>query len=219
MSEDRSDQTISPKAGGSDHPMESHARMLVTLSRCIRGIQTKMHLLYQNIETVKDEPDLYSGKDTHLAERYRSLGFDLRQLLVEWEHGLEIWHPPHERHRESPPPHRLSVDTSLLSSLDGSTMVEDGPEDALEVLDGRPRSSSKVSEGSDFSEQQCLEGIAKPNVKRLSREDRLSKMKEDQHRQQTSRENARTATSFMKELETVIKCRPTSRIGAGVTNT
>jgi hypothetical protein len=149
-----------------------------------------------------------------LMIQYESVGIDLKALMQEWEDGKAALALNIDRNER-----RVSSISSVLSptfSLGGITSVEEGnPMDALKILNGEPRSRSSM----DFSSsdvEEVFEAIALPRqASKLSREERIVKLKEDRARRESLRDNAESNTRMLRELESVIKLRPRGRTAPG----
>ena len=86
---------------------------------------------------------------------------------------------------------------------------EDGnPMDALKILNGEARSRSSM----DFSSsdvEEVYEAVALPRPRsKMTREERIVKMKEDRAKRDSLRERAESNTRMLRELESVIRMRP-----------
>jgi hypothetical protein len=139
--------------------------------------------------------------------QYESIGIDLKALMREWEDGKAALASNIDRNER-----RVSSISSVLSptfSLGGVTSVEEGnPMDALRILNGEAPSRSSM----DFSSsevEEVYEAVALPRPRsKLTREERIVKMKEDRAKRDSLREKAESNTRMLRELESVIRMRP-----------
>ncbi|KAL8821937.1 MAG: hypothetical protein Q9223_000095 [Gallowayella weberi] len=192
--------------------MRSQTRKLNSLSQGIRGLQARLHLLYE-------DADKLGGNLIHptatLTAHYDSIGTELKDLLEEWQEGRTAFSSAAEQSntRLSLPIMPRTAPSSPTMSLGGSTVVEESPPDALNALNGygtchRATSSTATSSAGE----EVFEAIALPRQKStLSREERLAKMKEDRIRQAVTRSKNEASSHMLRELETVIKLRPRGR--------
>lgn len=192
--------------------MRAQMRKLSSLSHGIRGLQAKMRLLRDESDRALDESnDTLDPADNMLAQ-YESIGGDLKELMEEWEHGRVALTTALRRngHARSVSWHPIAEPPSPTSSLGGATAVEGSPQDTLQALNGfvKPqRSCSNSSSGEDI-----FEAVALPRQRStLTREERISKTKEDRMRRVVMAQKAQSNTHLLKELETVIKLRPRGR--------
>lgn len=182
-------------------------RKLNSLSSGIRGLQAKLHVLREESDKNLNEADDVSELGTSLMIQYESIGIDLKALMREWEDGKAALASNIDRNER-----RVSSISSVLSptfSLGGVTSVEEGnPMDALRILNGEAPSRSSM----DFSSsevEEVYEAVALPRPRsKLTREDRIVKMKEDRAKRDSLREKAESNTRMLRELESVIRMRP-----------
>ena len=189
-------------------------RKLGNLSQGIRGLQAKMRLLRDESDRFLEQSDEASESRNNLLAQYDSIGADLRDLMHEWEQGrVALATTFAHGHSRSVSSTGVSHSRSPTSSLGGSTAVGGSPHDAFQALNGQlhlPRSRSSTTTSS--SGEEIFEGVAAPRQKNtLTREERLSKMKEDRMRQAIMQEKSNANTHLLRELETVIKLRPRGR--------
>jgi hypothetical protein len=188
-------------------------RKLNTLSTGIRGLQAKMHVLREESDKTLDESEYLSELGPNLMHQYESIGADLRALMQEWEDGkiaLANNIDRNERRISS-----MSIMSGMLSpttSLGGLTSVEEGsPMDALKALNGEYALRSSLDFSSSDAEE-VFEAIALPRQRStLSREDRISKMKEDRVKRESMKDKVDANTHMLRELESVINLRPRTR--------
>lgn len=182
-------------------------RKLNALSSGIRGLQAKLHVLREESDKNLNEADDVSELGTGLMLQYESIGVDLKALMQEWEDGKAALASNIDRNER-----RVSSISSVLSptfSLGGVTSVEDGnPMDALKILNGEARSRSSM----DFSSsdvEEVYEAVALPRPRsKMTREERIVKMKEDRAKRDSLKERAESNTKMLRELESVIRMRP-----------
>ena len=145
--------------------------------------------------------------------QYESIGIDLKSLMQEWEDGkMALTNAIDRNERRISSMSAMSEMLSPTISLGGLTSVEDGsPTDALRALNGldTKRSSANFS---DSDEEEVFEAIAVPRQKgTLTREERISKLKEDRAKRESLREKAEANTHMLRELQSVINLRPRNR--------
>lgn len=185
----------------------AQSRQLNSLSTGIRGLQAKLQVLREESDRNLNKVDGLSEFSNSLLIQYESLGTDLRALMQEWEEGKSALAANIDRNER-----RFSSLSGLISptaSLGGLTVVEEGSAlEALQVLNGgtRPRSNTEIS-SLDFEE--VFEAIAVPRKKIiLSREERITRLKEDRAKRNSVRSSQDANTKMLRELESVIKMRP-----------
>ncbi|KAI9803501.1 MAG: hypothetical protein M1825_001844 [Sarcosagium campestre] len=181
-------------------------RKLSSLSQGIRGLQAKMHLLREESDRSLDEAVDVGELGTNLMAQYESIGYDLRMLMDEWESGKAALASNIDKNEK-----RLSLASSGLrsptTSLGGMTAVEGSPSEALRALTGDDKSRSSLD--SSNSDDEVFEAIALPRQRSmLTREERISRMKDDRIRTSVAREKAQANTHMLRELESVIQLRP-----------
>lgn len=153
--------------------------------------------------------------ETTLLSQYESIGTDIRGLLQEWEAGKSALTSSLDRQstmdRLSRPPSGLKSPLSPTPSLGGTTAVEGSPADALKALNGE-RPDSSIIQGLEEDEL-IFEAVALPSRSKrssLTREERIARVKEDRARQAAARDRLDANTNMLKELEMVIKQRPSA---------
>jgi hypothetical protein len=172
-----------------------------------------MHVLREESDKTLDESEDLSELGPNLMHQYESIGADLRALMQEWEDGkiaLANNIDRNERRISS-----MSIMSGMLSpttSLGGLTSVEEGsPMDALKALNGEYALRSSLDFSSSDAEE-VFEAIALPRQRStLSREDRISKMKEDRVKRESMKDKVDANTHMLRELESVINLRPRTR--------
>lgn len=199
--------------------MRVQLRKLSSLSQGIRGLQAKMHVLREESDRTLDESEDISELGSNLMTQYESIGADLKSLMQDWENGkaaLALNINRHERHF-SQSSHGPKSPLSPTFSLGGRTVIGGSPSDALKVLNGDDRSHSSIE--TSGSEEEIFEAVALPRHRsQLTREERITKMKEDRLKQASAREKAAANTHMLRELETVIKLRPQGRTSGRITS-
>ena len=182
-------------------------RKLNSLSTGIRGLQAKLHVLRDESDKNLNDTTDVSELGTTLMNQYDSIGVDLRALMQEWEDGKAALAYNIDRNER-----RISSMSGMLSptiSLGGLTAVDEGSaSDALRALNGDTRYRSSMEFSSSDAEE-VFEAIAMPKQRSvLSREERISKMKEERTRRESMKEKAEANTHMLRELESVINMRP-----------
>ena len=203
-----------------DPAVRSQTRQVRNLSQGLRNVQVRVRLLCDQYNSAFSDCNDSMENIGKLVIQYQSIGAALKDLVEQWELGKEIWKSMGDQQSHSQASSkRLSTPLSPASSLSGKTAVEGSPLDALRALDGGRRSVSHGSAASSVSEEQIFEAVAQPRQQsRLSREERISKMREDRNRQMAVKEKAQAKTHLLRELETVIKLRPRGRTAGRVTS-
>jgi hypothetical protein len=189
-------------------------RKLNSLSSGIRGLQAKLHVLRDESDRNLKDTDDVSELGTNLMIQYESIGVDLKALMQEWEAGKAALASNIDLNER-----RISSMSGMLSpttSLGGLTAVEEGnASDALRALNGETKSRSSMEFSSSDAEE-VFEAIAMPRQRStLTREERISKIKEDRVKRESMRDKADASTNMLRELESVIKLRPRGRTGPG----
>ena len=190
-------------------------RKLGSLSQGVRGLQAKLHVLREesenNLEATVDIAELGPS----LIAQYDLIGDDLRTLMREWECGkasLASHVEKNERRISQVSGSQVFEDPkSPTMSLDGSTVVEGSPLDALRTLNGENTSHSST-DLSAVNTEEIFEAIgvigAPPQRSVFSRDERIAMMKEERARASLAREKAQANTHMLRELESVINLRP-----------
>lgn len=169
-----------------------------------------MHVLREESDKSLNDTEDVSELGSSLMMQYDSIGIDLKALMQEWEDGraaLAVNIDRNEKRVSS-----LGGMVSPASSLGGLTAVEEGTaDDALRALNGEGRSRSSL-EMSGSEVEEVFEAIAIPRQRsKLTREERIVKMKEDRVRRESMRDRADANTKMLRELESVINLRPRPR--------
>ncbi|GAB7364425.1 hypothetical protein MBLNU230_g4966t1 [Neophaeotheca triangularis] len=204
----------SPQHGPGRERIRTQVRKIGALSSGIRGLQAKMQILREESSRSIEQTDDLTDLGPNLMAQYESIGADLRELMQAWETGKASLASNITKQER-----RISLASSGLrspvSSLGGLTAVdEDGtPSDALRALNGgsdsKSNRSSLATTPSNEDEEMVFEAIAIPRQRStLTREERISKMYEERERQATVRAKRESNTNMMRELESVINCRP-----------
>lgn len=187
----------------------SQLRKLNSLSTGIRGLQAKLHLLREESGRALDDSNDISEVGPHLMSQYESIGVDLKELMTAWEEGkaaLALGIDRNEKRLSS-----VSLTLSPTSSLSGLTTVDEGgAADALKALTGE---SEPRWEPSEPQTPEIFEAVARPARPRslLTRNERLVKMREDREQKAQARQHVDATRGMLRELETVISLRPSSR--------
>lgn len=171
-----------------------------------------MRLLRDVSNKALDDSNDSLDSANNLLAQYESIGGDLKDLMEEWEHGKFALTTAlrHSGHSRSISWHPIAEPPSPTSSLGGSTAVEGSPREAPQALKGDAKAHRSCSNSS--SGEEVFEAIALPRQSStLTREERISRTKEDRLRRTNMVEKAHSNTHLLKELETVIKLRPRGR--------
>ena len=192
---------------------KAQMRRFDSLVHSIRSLNAKAKIARDEvtsaIATDSGEPIVSAS----LARHYDSLGNELRTLLSEWDRGrsamlLDI---DSDARASRPSSGLRSSPMSPSPSLGGLTMVDGGPADALKVLNGDDEpNGAAVPSGID---EEVFEAVAKPRKRMslaLSRDEKIAKLQEDRRKRATLQEQADTTTNMLRELQMVIKHRPTA---------
>ncbi|KAF3904697.1 hypothetical protein ABW21_db0209127 [Orbilia brochopaga] len=210
--------------------LRQQLRRFNSLSTSVRGLQAKMHLLREGTDKAlqsTQEPALLDGFAPELLMQYDEIGEDLRGLVAEWESGRAALSTALVERSGSPAPSRPvslilaqgpgSPGMSTAGTLIGSSPRNSGTWD--EVDGDRKRASI----GPDFlrpppgsgapasDEEEVFEAISEPSSGRmrskLTREERIVKMKEDRQRALEARQKAEASVSLVRELRDVLENR------------
>lgn len=177
-----------------------------------------------------DESSVQNSNDQDigpsLMAQYESIGADIRGLLQEWEAGKVALVNSLENPTSNVPSltfdrysrsssNDLKLPLSPTSSLGGATAVDGSPTAALMALNGETQplnfSSLMAENVADAEAEEIFEAIVMPSSRKrqsLTREERIARVKEDRARQAAARERVDASTNMLRELETVIKHRP-----------
>ena len=195
--------------------MRSQMRQLGNLSQGIRGLQAKMRLLRDESDEAREYSDELPRSSTNLLAQYDSIGTDLKGLMQEWEEGRAALATNLDRkdHRRSLSSTSNQLPNSPSFSLSGTTAIDEGPNDALQTLNGFSKPSrSRSSTMTSSSSEEIFEAVALPRQRTtLTRDERIAKTNEERVRQTIMKQKANANTHMLKELETVIKLRPRGR--------
>src|SRR5262249_53374357 len=159
-------------------------KKLNSLSSGIRGLQAKMTLLREESDRSLNEAEDISELGPNLLAQYESIGDDLRLLTQAWEEGKAALASGIDRNEK-----RLSSMSTLLSpavSLSGVTTVDDGGAlEALKALTGASPSSPGFDIPAEPDHEEVFEAVAMARPRSLlTREERLTKMKEDREKRE-----------------------------------
>jgi hypothetical protein len=214
------EEIFSPAAPPKVPPSPRHERWrfqlrkLDSLSTGIRGLQAKFTLLREESDRTLNEAEDISELGPNLMAQYDSIGQDLRMLMQAWEEGRAALASGIDRNEK-----RLSSMSNAMSpttSLSGLTTVEEGGAlEALKALNGEPASDPNLDSPNE-PDPEVLEAVAMPRPRSLlTREERLTKMKEERERKEVARERAEANRGMLRELEMVINLRPKARSDTG----
>ncbi|KAK3329559.1 Mysoin-binding motif of peroxisomes-domain-containing protein [Apodospora peruviana] len=182
---------------------------LNSLSTGIRGLQAKLALLREESERTLNEAEDVSELGANMMAQYESIGQDLKLLTQAWEEGKAALASGINRNEK-----RLSSISALLSpasSMSGLTTVEEGGAlEAFKALTGEsPPSSAIGSTRGDSDEAEVFEAVAIARPRSLlTREERITRMKEERERKEITREKVESTRGMLRELEMVINLRP-----------
>lgn len=134
--------------------------------------------------------------------------------MQEWEDGKVALASNIDRNER-----RISSMSGMLSptiSLGGLTAVEEGTAlDALRALNGESRSRSSIDFSSSDAEE-VFEAVAMPRQRStLTREERITKMKDERLKRESTKDRRDANTHMLRELESVINMRPRGRTTPG----
>lgn len=178
-----------------------------------------MHIVTEETSANLDNPDT-SEFEASLLAQYETIGSDIRSLLQEWEIGKTalLANQARPTNTEQSRPLTTFLPLSPTQSLGGTTAVEGSPTDALKALNGDFRPDLTHS----LEDEEIFEAVVLPAVKNkrasLTRDERLSRVREERVRQASAREKADANTNMLKELEMVIKQRPRTTASKRVTS-
>ncbi|KAK6337943.1 hypothetical protein TWF696_001416 [Orbilia brochopaga] len=211
--------------------LRQQLRRFNSLSTSVRGLQAKMHLLREGTDRAlqsTQEPAVVDGFAPELLMQYDEIGEDLRGLVAEWESGRAALSTALIERSSSPAPSRP---VSLILAQGGlgspgmstaGTLVGSSPRNSgnWEDVDGDRKRSSV---GSDFlrpppgsgaqasDEEEVFEAMSEPSIGRarskLTREERIAKMREDRQRALEARQKAEASVSLVRELRDVLENR------------
>lgn len=190
---------------------QSQLRKLNGLSSGIRVLQAKMLLLREESDRYLNEAEDISELGPSLLVQYDSIGQDIRMLVQAWEEGKAALASGIDRNEK-----RLSSLSTVLSpttSLSGLTSVDEGGAlEALQTLSGEPPPSSSVGVAGEAEHEEVFEAVALPRPRSLlTREERLTKMREERERKEVTREKTEANRGMLRELEMVINLRPKTK--------
>lgn len=182
-----------------------------------------MHIIREESHANIEQIDSTGSLEETLLAQYESIGTDIKGLLQEWEDGKSSLMNSLDRQptadRSSQSSASLKSPLSPAISLGGSTTVEGNPADALRTLNGEDRPSTSMSQF--VNDEEIFEAEASPPRRKrasLTRDERISRVKEDRARKMAARDRVDPNTSMLKELEVVIKQRPRAKNSQRVTS-
>ena len=166
-----------------------------------------MHVLGEESDKALERAEDVTELGADLMSSYEAIGSDLRILMQEWESGKSSLAANINKNEQR----RSQSMNGLLSptiSLGGATAVEGSAAEALRALSGDDRHRWSMST-STSDDAEVFEAIAMPRQRSLlSREERLSKMKENRARLAAAKEKGFSNTHMLRELESVLNLRP-----------
>ena len=196
------------------HHSKAQIRRFEAVANGVRSMNARVKLARNEMaELISDD----AGETTltnAVAKHYDVLGSEIRSLMVEWERGrntMLLGTAPNERLSRASSGVRSPLSPS--PSLGGLTMVDGGPAEALRLLSGE-------DETSNHTDEEIFEAVAKPRQRMslaLTRDEKMTKLKEDRRKRATLQEQADTTTHMLRELQMVIKHRPHQRQASRIT--
>ncbi|EWC44937.1 hypothetical protein DRE_00996 [Drechslerella stenobrocha 248] len=217
--------------------LRQQLRRFNSLSTSVRGLQAKMHLLREGTDRAlqsSQEPAFVDGFAPEMLMQYDEIGEDLRRLIAEWESGRAALSAAlTEKGATASPAGSRPVSFILAQGLNSpgmstaGTLVGGSPrnsgnwEDA--DADGMLRKRSSLGPdslrllggaggGLTSDEEEVFEAMSEPAAagrhrSRLTREERVAKMKEDRQRVVEARQKAEASVSLVRELRDVLESR------------
>ncbi|KAK6339807.1 hypothetical protein TWF718_009199 [Orbilia javanica] len=207
------------------------------LSTTVRGLQAKMHLLREGtdkaLQSTSQEP-LAEGFGPELLSQYDEIGVDLRGLLAEWESGRASLANAIEKLKDNGCGGISPASSRPVSMIFSQPMASPGMSQAGTLVGASPRTSGswddaerdailrkRISIGSDFlrasaaagasDEEEIFEAMSDPTKGRerskLTREERIAKMKEDRQKAMEARRQTEANISLVRELRDVLESR------------
>ncbi|KAK6498999.1 hypothetical protein TWF481_011569 [Arthrobotrys musiformis] len=205
------------------------------LSTTVRGLQAKMHLLREGtdraLQSTSQEP-LAEGFGPELLSQYDEIGVDLRGLLAEWESGRASLANALDKLKDNGCGGISPASSRPVSMIFSQPMASPGMSQAGTLVGASPRTSGswddaerdailrkRISVGSDFlrpgatasDEEEIFEAISDPAKGRerskLTREERIAKMKEDRQKALEARRQTEANISLVRELRDVLENR------------
>ncbi|RMD44535.1 hypothetical protein DV735_g532, partial [Chaetothyriales sp. CBS 134920] len=194
-----------PAASENQH-LKAQMRRLDSLVLGIRGLNAKAKISRDQIAGLLAASPGETTLSATTAKHYEALGSELQSLLVEWEQGRNAMQASPD---SDPLP--CSIPRTPISpspSLGGLTVVDGGPAEALRLLNGDDDSDIMSVNGLGG---EVFEAVAKPRKRMspmLSREEKIARLQEERRKRATLQEQAETTTNMLRELQMVIKHRP-----------
>ncbi|RMZ77030.1 hypothetical protein DV738_g4556, partial [Chaetothyriales sp. CBS 135597] len=186
--------------------LKAQMRRLDTLVLSIRSLNAKAKISRDQIAGLLATSSGETSVSATTAKHYDALGSELRSILVEWEQGRSAMRAASDS--DSLPCTLPRTPLSPSPSLGGLTVVDGGPAEALRLLNGDDDSDILSLSGLGG---EVLEAVAKPRRRMspsLSREEKMAKLQEERRKRATLQEQAETTTNMLRELQMVIKHRP-----------
>ncbi|KAI1163655.1 Mysoin-binding motif of peroxisomes-domain-containing protein [Nemania serpens] len=213
-----SDYQINPPTKAPKPPLspnhdrwQHQVRRLGSMTMNIRSVQAKLHLLQEESSKALNEANDITEMGPLFMAQYDSIGQDLRDLMDAWQSGKKALQSGINKNEK-----RISsigsVMTSPTSTMSGPTMAGDesstdehepGVEDALRKLTGDAPPSLTSPETQ--IEPEVFEAISVPRPRStLTREERLTRMREERKNKEVARAKADTYRGMVRELEGVL---------------
>ncbi|EXJ81610.1 hypothetical protein A1O1_07675 [Capronia coronata CBS 617.96] len=192
--------------------VKAQMRRFEAVANSIRGLNAKVRLVREDIDQSSSNHDVVEFS-SNISRHYESLGAEIRHLLMEWEKGRNTMFLSMGGDQDNKRFSGMSNDTRLPaspspSSLGGMTVVDGSPAEAFRLLSGEERRASDIA----VLDEEIFEAVATPRKREswahMSREEKLSKMREDRKKRATLLEHAEDTTNMLRELQMVIKHRP-----------
>ena len=208
----------SPTHDGST-PQTQHSKAQIrryeAVANGVRAMNAKVKLARDDMAELISNDAGEATLTNAVAKHYDILGSEVRSLMVEWERGrntMLLGAASNERFSRASSGVRSPISPS--PSLGGLTLVDGGPAEALRLLSGEDETSNPTDE-------EIFEAVAKPRQRMslaLTRDEKMTKLKEDRRKRATLQEQSDTTTHMLRELQMVIKHRPHQRQASRITS-
>ena len=201
--------TVDFSATPSKQQSKTQIRRFDAIANAVRSLNAKVRIARDDMSDLIANDAGEATVSSIIAKHYDYIGSDLRSLLVDWERGRDAMALAVDSERSSRPSSSVRSPISPSPSLGGVTMVDGGPADALRLLNGED--DTKQGSLQDTLDEEVFEAVAKPRKRMslaFSREEKMAKLQEDRRKRATLQEQAETTTNMLRELQMVIKHRP-----------
>ncbi|KAI0593834.1 Mysoin-binding motif of peroxisomes-domain-containing protein [Biscogniauxia sp. FL1348] len=207
-----------PQTPGQDR-WRHQVRRLSSMTMNIRSVQAKLHLLREESSKALNEADDITDIGPLFMAQYDSIGQDLRDLMEAWQSGKATLASGIDRNEK-----RISSIGSMMmsptSTMSGQTIAEEdesspderepGVDDALKKLNGES-SPTGFAHPEIAVEPVVFEAISVPRPRSmLTREERITRMKEDRKAKEVARAKADAHRGMMRELQGVLERKPSN---------